>query len=285
MNTPPDTDSRASTRPPYRPPTGLPLERQGRWGVPVSVLLHALLFALLLLPLLFTPRLPVLPTGGGPGAAGGGGGGRRGTGGRPAQERLQYIDVRPAAAAPAEAPVTAPPKEQAPKPEPPKPVPKPAVKPVAKPVVPPPPAAPAPRVSAVAPAAASPLPGEGGGSGDDGTNGAGPGTGGGVGAGIGPGRGNASGPGTGGGNGTVYPPVPDYFPLTPTRHPRLPGDSLVIYFTLDERGNVLRLEVPSTGDRQFDREMRERYAEVKFRPATKGDGTPVAGRFPVVVRF
>lgn len=282
MNTPPDTDRQASPRPPYRPPTGMPLERPGRWGVPVSVLLHVLLLALLLLPLLFAPALPVLPTGGGAGPAGGGGGGRGGTGGKPTMERLQYIDVAPAAPAPAPA---VPPKEQPPKPEPPKPVPKqPVVKPVVKPAVAPP-AAPAPRMSAVAPAAASPLPGEGGGAGNDGTSGAGPGTGGGVGAGIGTGRGNATGPGTGGGNGTVYPPVPDYFPLTPTRHPRLPGDSLIIYFTLDERGNVLRLDVPPTGDRQFDREMRERYAEVKFRPATKGDGTPVAGRFPVVVRF
>lgn len=283
MTTPHDTDPGARAPAPYRPPVGIPMERPPRWGVAVSVLLHLLVLLLFLAPFLFLPQLREIAAGaGGPGAAGGGGGGRGGTGGRPVMEQLRYVQVAPPTPAPTTTPAVTPPvpvpKKPVPKkPEPPKPVPRPEVKPPVE-APPTPPAVPPQEV-------ASALPGVGGGAGTDGSAGAGPGRGGGVGAGVGPGRGSGVGPGTGGGSSTVYPPVPDFFPLTPTRHPRVPGDSLVIYFTLDEHGNVLHLDIPSTGDRDFDREMHERYAEVKFRPATKGDGTPVAGRFPVVVRF
>jgi hypothetical protein len=41
----------------------------------------------------------------------------------------------------------------------------------------------------------------------------------------------------------------------------------------------------NTGNRDYDKLLREQYAEAKFKPATKWDGTPVPGRFPITLRF
>src|SRR6516162_2350469 len=76
-------ESPGRTRPPFRPPTGLPLRRESRWGTVVSVLLHALVILLILAPI-FGHDVALVATrdGLGPGARGGGGGGDRGSGGR-----------------------------------------------------------------------------------------------------------------------------------------------------------------------------------------------------------
>ena len=80
--------------PAYRPPLGLPLRRESRWGNVVSLLLHALIILLILVPLFeHDVLLKATRGGGGPGPAGGGGGGHRGTGGRPRQENVRYFAV------------------------------------------------------------------------------------------------------------------------------------------------------------------------------------------------
>ena len=61
------------------------------------------------------------------------------------------------------------------------------------------------------------------------------------------------------------------------KHPRnLDGKKLVVRFAVDDRGNVLRVEFASTGDRSFDRYLRDVMMGWKFRPAfLRSTGTPV----------
>lgn len=268
--TPTPPDAPRGVRSAYRPPVGLPMRRPGRWGVPASVLVHVILVILLTTPILGAPALDaVVPLGaGGPGPAGGGGGGRRGAGGA---ERLQFITAAPPA------PPVAPPKLERPEVEPVR-----TVRPP-KPVVPKTvaPAAEAPKVQ-VALAAPPPPPqvalepGAGGGTGSDGTSGTGPGTGGGVGSGEGTGRGSGEGPGTGGGEGTIYPATPDFLVMPALPVPkRVQGKTIELRFTIDERGKILKVEFEPTGDASYDRQLRERLSEYRFRPAHKKDGTPV----------
>jgi hypothetical protein len=258
-------------RRPYRPPIGIPIERQGRGGAVVSILLHLLIIGLILAPPIFTGLVVDAGSegGGGAGPAGGGGGGNRGTGGIP--ERMQYLQVAPAApvAPPAEvvAPVVLPPEEQ---PE--------VVPPRPEPVVPPPTIEPAAVTSplASAPTVPSTVRGVGGGSGADGSAGSGPGSGGGTGSGIGTGTGSANGPGTGGGDATTYPPTVTALPILPLPVPdKVRPYTMVAYFDVDSLGNATLLSFSPSKDGGYNKRIREMLLEIRFRPAVRGDGRAV----------
>jgi len=262
----------------YRPPVGVPLERRDWWGVPLSAVAHLLVVAFFLIPLWATSDV-VPPSGaGGPGPSGGGGGGSAGA--RPAGsgtssgERLHYVTV--ATPPPASSTVTQEKQPQSkPIPEPVKPPPKPVVeKPVqeVKPV-----AKPQPTGIELGTATAPQLALAGAGTGDSGASGgAGPGNGGGVGTGTGTGRGSATGPGTGGGAGEIYPATPDFLVMPALPVPsKVRGRTIRLEFDLDARGNITALKFNSTGDSGYDRELRARLMEYRFRPAHKADGTPV----------
>jgi hypothetical protein len=201
---------------------------------------------------------------GGPGPAGGGGGGRQGSGGSPnVSERLQYYVPQTPPPAPTPAPEVPPPEVKPPeeekKEEPPQPVIDLKID--------------APRSSLDMSLTA----GIGGGTGNDGSAGSGPGSGGGVGSGVGTGRGSSTGPGTGGGPGTVYPPTPDFLLIPPMPIPNgAKGQIVTLVFTVDERGNVLSLDLTPTKDGAYNRRLREQFRQVRFRPAVRWDGTPVA---------
>ena len=255
-------------RPRYRPPLGLPLRRDGRWGEVWSLVLHVLVIFLILAPLFQHDVALVAERGaGGPGPAGGGGG-LRGTGGAERAERVRFFGV-----APAPPPAPTPPVTFVP----------PTPKPIAPPVPPPVPVPPtvAPPDVAPPPAELAPVVGAGGGTGADGTAGTGPGAGGGVGTGIGPGRGSATGPGTGGDGGQIYLATPEAMILPPYDRPSsVQGKKVHIDFSLDERGKVLGVVVTPTGSRSYDKLLRARLLEYKFRPAHRSDGTPVASVYP-----
>lgn len=269
------TGSDAERRP-YRPPVGMPLRGEGRWGAPFSIAVHVVLILLLITPLFAHAIAPELFPGGGFGPAGGGGGGRGGSGGwRPQPiepEGLRYVRVAPE---PPPAETTELSTEAVPPPvpkeEPPPPTPEP----------------PAEELEAgEARADAAPQPGTGGGTGNDGTAGTGPGTGGGTGSGVGTGTGSANGPGTGGGAGRDYLPTPDFLPLPPEPRPgRVKGRFIEVTFSVNERGEITSLDFASTGDRGYDRKFRERLREAKFRPAVGPNGQPIAATFPITFQL
>ncbi|HEX8716103.1 MAG TPA: hypothetical protein VF722_03925 [Gemmatimonadaceae bacterium] len=244
----------------YRPPNGVPMGRSPRWGVVPSVLLHLVIILLLLSPALEKHLIDDMPTGaGGLTAAGGGGGGRRGA--ALPEERLHFVQTAPArpAAPPVPQPVLEKPRVAPPPVKPPEPIATPEVRAAVT--------APAPMALAAAP---------GTGMGNDSSAGAGPGTGGGTGTGVGTGRGSAAGPGTGGGTGTVYPATPDFLVIPALPVPKkLHGHTISVRFTLDEKGQVLKVESDPSGDDGYDKQLRARLAEYRFRPAHRMDGTPV----------
>lgn len=189
-------------------------------------------------------------------------------------ERLHYVVTRPAPPPPVHEEPVPPPVEQRKPPveQPRKPVPE---RPRARvePVAPPPQPT---RVAASASAAPQVTVAMGGAGESGAPAGKGPGTGGGTGSGVGTGRGSAAGPGTGGGEGSVYPATPDFLVM-----PALPvpsgvrGRTIHLVFRLDERGKIIELKFDPTGDADYDRELRSRLLEYRFRPAHKLDGTPV----------
>ena len=257
--------------PPYRPPIGVPTERPGRWGLLVSLGIHALIVFLLVGGMFAVDKAEIARGAGGAGPTGGGGGGRPGLGGaRSSQERVKFMRLA----------TPQPPAPRIPQPRitpplvknPPKPVEQPKIQPTVAPTVQAAvPSASAPTVIAIAPSV---------GAGTDGTAGSGPGTGGGVGAGNGPGRGSGNGPGTGGGDGTVYPATPDFAVIPPLPVPKgLHGKTLQLRFTIDASGRVVKFDFDPTGDSGYDRELKSRLSEYHFRPAHKTDGTPVASVF------
>jgi len=220
---------------------------------------------------------------GGAGPEGGGGGG-----GAHLQERLEYIQVAPAAAkAPQKAAVVppkvvVPPQPKVVKPMPPRPhIEKPAVQ-VPPPVTPP-----------VAVHVSTPDPpqtlamaaGAGDSTGAGNTSGRGPGMGGGIGTGEGTGRGSATGPGTGGGTGKIYSATPDFLLLPPDPPDKLKGKSVIVTFFIDAHGRPDRVEFESTGDRTYDKLLRDKFSEFHFHPAHTMDGTPVPSRLVVPVRL
>jgi protein TonB len=269
-----DESTNGDERRPYRPPVGMPLRGEGRWGAPFSLVVHVILILVLVTPVFARVVAPELFPGGGPGPAGGGGGGTGGIGGwRPAPitpEGLRYVRVAP----------EPPPQETAEAQT--EPVPK-------EEETPPPPPEPEPAVEEAAPEArpqaAAPVPGSEGGTGNDGTSGTGPGTGGGTGSGVGTGTGSGDGPGTGGGEGRDHLPTPELVLIPPQPPGRLKGTVIPVTFTLDERGEILRVDFPSTGDRGYDRRLREALNEMRFRPAVGLDGRPIAAKYPVEVRL
>jgi periplasmic protein TonB len=266
-------------RPPYRPPIGVPAERDTRWAAAVSVLLHVVLVAVMIVPLLIVHNAEDATRGaGGAGAAGGGGGGSRGGGSPYVREDLRYVHVAPPA------PPVSPPKPAAV--VPPVPVPMPPPKHVVTPPVTPP--------ARLAPTAAAPEsahqnlalgPGAGAGAGTSGGAGAGPGAGGGTGTGVGTGRGSGVGPASGGGEGTIFPPSPEFMLLPELPIPGgLRGKTFVVHFEIDEQGRVTRIDV-ATGDSRYDRRLRDRFLQYRWRPAHRADGTAVAAGIDIPLGF
>jgi hypothetical protein len=255
------------------PALSLPRAREDRRASAVlSLLLHVAIVMLLVTPFAVHQAIVEMEQGaGGPGPAGGGGGGHGGTGGVADQsERLRFVQVAPQAASVAPQavpePVVPPPTPVVPPPEPVKvePTPTPPVETKIDVAVP----AKLPEVAATT--------GTGGGSGHDGTNGSGPGSGGGVGSGIGTGRGAGIGPGTGGGNQANYPPQPIELFLPPLPAPdRVHGFHLIAEFDVDETGRVRSFDFTPTRDGDYNKKLQEVLRNVRFRPGTRPDGTPI----------
>jgi protein TonB len=246
-------------RPRYRVPVGLPARDDGhRAGVVVSILVHAIIIGLMIVPLFLPGALieRMQQGAGGAGPAGGGGGGSRGTGST--IETLRFVRLAPD---PIPTPKVLPPipPPVIPKVEPPKPQAE----------------TPKPPEQAAAPAPA-PTPGTGGGTGNDGTTGTGSGTGGGVGSGVGPGRGSANGPGTGGGTQANYPPQPTAFFLPPLPQPAsVRGFRFIAEFDVDSTGRVLDFKFTETPDGDYNRRIASVLRAMRFRPGTRPDGTPL----------
>lgn len=263
-------------RGPYRVPIGLPLRDDGRkQGAVVSVLVHAVIIGLLLMPIVLarTVIARIEQGAGGPGPAGGGGGG---SGGFDApREKLQFVRVAPE---PVPTPRTLPPI-----PAPVIPTLQPPVPQVAPPVQPPP--KPMDQALAAVPVVTIAA-GLGPGSGHDGTTGNGPGSGGGVGSGVGPGRGSGVGPGTGGGVQTNYPPQPIEFFLPPLPPPAsVRGFRFIAEFDVDSTGRVLDFKFSETRDGDYNRRIASVLRSMRFRPGTRPDGTPLRMKAQVGYEF
>ncbi len=259
-------------RPRYRPPIGIPLAKQRRGGSMVlAVLLHVLAILLLIVDLSRPDSILETLGAGGPGPAGGGGGGNRGTGG--AKERIEFVNVAPPAPRPQPPPVVRP--ANIPPITPPPPPPKPVEEPKQTPPVPTTDNA----TATDAAQASSVVAGTGGGTGNDGSAGNGPGSGGGVGTGVGTGRGSGVGPGTGGGTGTIYPPTPTELFLAPPPPNRLRGTEIVVIFDIDSTGKVLDLSFEPTKDNSYNRKLREKLKDLKFRPASGLTGNPIRMKY------
>ncbi len=290
-----EPDTTGYRRPPYRPPVGIPTQDGGRWrGVAISLAFHLFIVALIIVPLVTADvRFMRESRAAGAGPAGGGGGGRGGTGGD-VEERVFYLQLSPGRAPAITAPPTRPPLVDATPPPQQVPVTPPPPRPTPTPTPVPPPAAPQTAVPA-SPAdldtavasrgAPAPTQGTGGGTGNDGSAGSGSGRGGGVGSGVGTGRGSGVGPGTGGaGVDSIYPPTLLTLALPPLQPPaKVRPYVLTALFDVDERGNTRLIGFNQTSDSRFNRQMRSVLGEVKFRPATRRDGTAVrdTGRFVI----
>lgn len=271
-------DPPISDLPRYRAPIGLPSRgrENRRMGVLVSVLLHAVIIGLLIVPFLMPGSVidRMVQGAGGAGQAGGGGGGSRGSGGT--VETVHYVKLF---TTPVPTPTSVPaPKPVAPKVEPPKPQPVPA--PTSKP----------PAEQSATPAApvtvASVVPGTGGGSGADGSAGAGPGSGGGVGSGVGTGKGSATGPGTGGGTQANYPPQPIEFFLPPLPPPKsVRGFHFIAEFDVDSTGRVLDFRFTETRDGDYNKRIADVLRAMRFRPGTRPDGSPLRMKAQIGYEF
>lgn len=243
----------------YRPPIGIPGRPEARAeGTVVSVLLHTLIIVLILAPTIFaTSQMRDFQNrgAGGRGPAGGGGGGIMGNGGiKFVPEKLNYVKVAPPAL----------------KPEPPKPKPEEKQKPLEIPRLPEP-----PKAAAVDTAGSANGDGTGG-TGRDGSAGSGPGSGGGVGSGVGTGRGSANGPGTGGGTDEIFPAMLIAMPILPIPVPsKVRPYKMVAYFEVDSLGTAKLLSFTPTRDSNYNKRVREMLLEMRFRPAVRGNGTPV----------
>jgi periplasmic protein TonB len=267
--------------PRYRAPIGLPTRGQEsrRLGVVVSVLIHALVIFLLIVPFVLPGSVieRMQQGAGGAGPAGGGGGGSRGSGGTVETVRFVKLLTEPVRT-PTSVPHT--PTPTVPKVEPPKP--KPVETPPVKPVEPPQQSA----LPAAQATVASVVPGANGGSGSDGSVGAGPGSGGGVGSGVGTGRGSANGPGTGGGNQANYSPQPIEFFLPPLPPPKsVRGFHFIAEFDVDSTGRVLDFKFTETRDGGYNKRIAEVLRAMRFRPGTRPDGTPLRMKAQIGYEF
>ena len=257
----------------YRVPIGMPVRDEGRRsGVVVSVLIHALIIALIIIPVFYSTTIiqKIEQGAGGKGPAGGGGGGNSGGG---YHETLRFVRVAPE-------PVPTPTKLP--------PVPPPVIPKVQQVIPPPQPQAQpvkAPEQS-IAPVPLATTNGDGAGTGRDGTAGNGPGSGGGTGSGNGPGRGGGNGPGTGGGNQVNYPPQPIEFFLPPMPPPAsVKGTHFIAEFDVDSTGRVLHFDFSETRDGDYNRRIASVLRTMRFRPGTRPDGTPVRMKAQVGYEF
>jgi len=270
----------------YRPPIGIPIQKQRKLGgAIIAVVLHVLLVLVFILPYFGIDVIGEMTGAGGAGPAGGGGGGSGGTGGgRMAQERITYV-----------VPAPPPPTAESKFIQPPVVQPPPEVKPpeVTPPVETPPPVTPTPAPAVPASSNTGPLSdvasataGSGGGAGSDGSGGSGPGSGGGVGSGIGTGRGSSVGAGSGGGAGTIFPPTPSELFIPPVPVPdRVKGRTITIVFDVDSTGKVIDFEVTPTRDAAYNRKLRDILGATRFRPATDGNGRPVRAKYNLDYTF
>jgi hypothetical protein len=258
---------RPEERAPFRLPTEMPLPKgeDRRAGLTISVLIHALIILLFLLPMLLTPagRSVLVHGAGGEGPRGGGGGGMG------PREGLRYLRVAPA---------PAPQSQQTTTPAVTPPV---ITPPVTPPVVQPPVKTqeePTPTNVTTSPDAVGP----GGGSGT--TTGAGPGTGGGIGSGVGTGTGSSVGPGTGGGNDANYPPQPINTPLPPLPVPqKIRPFKVVAEFDVDSTGRVLNVDFNETPDGGYNRKLKKMFSDMRFRPGVRPDGVPIRSKGQVIL--
>ena len=252
-----------------------------RWAGAISVALHVLLLALMIVPLLIVHDAEDATSGaGGLGPAGGGGGGSRGG----ARDPYIHEDLRFVHVAPPPPPPVSPPKPNALVPPVPTPIPPP------KPVVVPPPAVPPPTAEAP-PAkpdttpvtvATGPAPGPGNGAGTHGR------------AGCrsrngrrhghrqrDPAAARESDRGMVEGRETIFPPTAELLLIPELPVPgALRGKTFIVHFEIDETGRVARVDV-DTGDSRYDRRLRDRFMQFKWRPAHRADGTPVAAGIDV----
>jgi periplasmic protein TonB len=259
-------------RVPFRLATTIPVpaavRRSRKVGLALSIALHSLIFALLLLPVLLSPTARAIISGGAGGAGPAGGGG----GGFGIREGLRYIRVSPAPPASEPTPTPVPPVTPPLKQEVPPPTP--------QPVQPTPNETPPAQAGTADSGATAAAAGSGG-------PGAGPGTGGGVGSGVGTGTGTAEGPGTGGGTGEDYPPQPLEVFLPPSPIPskiRRPY-TLVVTFDVDTVGKVLSVDFPGTPDGGYNRRLREIFARMRFRPAVSQQGRPLRRAVTLTYQF
>ena len=258
-------------RAPFLLPTEMPLPRgENRTvGLTLSVLIHALIVLLFLLPMLLTPagRSLLVQGAGGDGPRGGGGGGSG------PSEGLRYMRVAPEPAPqPATAHTTTPPIAT--------PVPPPVAPPVVQPPVKTPPEEAPPTSATASPEAIGP----GGGNGT--TTGAGPGTGGGIGSGVGTGTGSSVGPGTGGGDDANYPPLPISTPMPPMPvPPKIKGMTVAVEFDVDSTGRVIHWEFKETPDGGYNRKLKKMFSDMRFRPGVRPDGRPVRSKGQVIFRL
>lgn len=241
----------------------LPLDRSRSRLTPViSLLLHALVVALLVRIGLEEAELRGNPISDALQSAGGGGGG--GTGG------VEYVVLQP----------------------PPPPPPAEAVEvPLVVPTVVPPvasepeirPEFPAAVPDSIPAAAGAGSAGTGGGSGGGTGTGQGPGQG----SGVGPGSGGGSGGGTAGGGRRGSPPEQRLMIIPPLDQPKsLRGTTVEVTFHIDARGRVTALEVaPPIADRGYRRKFDEALREYEFKPARDPDGRAVAGIYIATVTF
>lgn len=273
-HTVPDGAGVDAGRTPFRLATTIPVpaevQQSRKVGLALSIAVHSLIFALLLLPVLLSPtaRAIISAGAGGAGPAGGGGGGFG------IREALRYIRVAPdpPASVPASAPTPVPPVTPPVQQELPPPAPQP---------VPPAPNETPPAQTGTADSGAT---GSAAGSGGPG---AGPGTGGGVGSGVGTGMGSAEGPGTGGGTGEDYPPQPLEIFLPPSPIPskiRRPY-TLVVTFDVDSVGTVRSVEFPGTPDGGYNKRLREIFSRMRFRPAVSPEGRPLRRAVTLTYQF
>jgi TonB family protein len=193
----------------------------------------------------------------------GGGGGGGGSAGRSLSDVTYYVTI---------APLT---------PESPTTIELPAIEPI-EPLsldVPPPPtldAPSAPIIPDIALGGGGTGTGEGPGTGSGTGPGSGSGTGGGDGSGTGPGSGAGTGPGSGAG-GRITPPDPAGMMFYPPAPRGVRGRGwITVRVDIDSRGRVTDVElVPPTGNSSYDRELRRRAEEWRFRPARDENGRAV----------
>jgi hypothetical protein len=254
---------------------GAGARRRGPGPLAISLVVHALVIAAIVLVRSSEPwertRTPGI-LGNLPGGGGGGGGGG---------DRVAYVTLPPApAAAPAAVPTDAPPVPD-PVIPPPDPEPEPQPEPAEEVVVA---VAPPTAVAAADGAGAGAGAGQGAGVGPGSGGGAGGGTGGGTGTGVGAG----TGPGTGGEGGTGRPPEPRQLILPPLEStPKaLRGRTVRVTFWVRADGGVEQITVdPSIEDRGYAAKFEEAMIKYRFRPARDAAGDATLGSYTIDVQL